>query len=160
MTDADNYAHIPGWGIDADPKNDPTYPMKRRNNGEHHGYAWQRPAQQPAVVEILHSNERDKLSATFGTAAPPAGLSGKLRRFAFRYSESNPWHWVALILADRINMVEGVASDLGHGRLPNLAKERGWQAAWKHDRPRFVGRMLITTAVAALAIAYARRRRG
>ena len=25
---ADQYSHIPGWGMDADPENDPTYPMK------------------------------------------------------------------------------------------------------------------------------------
>jgi threonine dehydrogenase-like Zn-dependent dehydrogenase len=35
-----------GWGVDADPENDPTYPMKKRNNGEHAGYTWQRPSQQ------------------------------------------------------------------------------------------------------------------
>lgn len=160
MTDADHYAHIPGWGIDADPKNDPTYPMKARNNGEHAGYAWQRPAQQPPDVEVMHSNERYNLTATFGTAAPPAGMSGRVRRHAFRYSESNPFHWVALLLADRINMVEGVVDDFRRGQPPNLAKERGWPAAWKHDRARFVGRILIATAVTAIAVAYTRRRRG
>jgi hypothetical protein len=30
-------SQVKGWGVDADPKNDPTYPMKRRNNGEHAG---------------------------------------------------------------------------------------------------------------------------
>jgi hypothetical protein len=31
-------SRIKGWGVDADPRNDPTYPMKRRDNGEHAGY--------------------------------------------------------------------------------------------------------------------------
>ncbi len=35
---------IKGWGVDADPKNDPTYPMKRRTDAEQKGYAWERPA--------------------------------------------------------------------------------------------------------------------
>ena len=26
---------IPGWGMDADPENDPTYPMKRWNGADH-----------------------------------------------------------------------------------------------------------------------------
>jgi hypothetical protein len=32
-------SQIKGWGVDADPKNDPTYPMKHRNDGEHSGYS-------------------------------------------------------------------------------------------------------------------------
>ena len=51
-------SQIKGWGVDADPENDPAYPMKRRNNAEHVGYSWERPAQQQTDVEILHSNER------------------------------------------------------------------------------------------------------
>ena len=51
-------AGIKGWGVDADPKNDPTYPMKRRTDGEHAGYSWERPARQTVDVEVLHSNER------------------------------------------------------------------------------------------------------
>jgi hypothetical protein len=31
---AKDYSHIKGWGVDADPKNDPTYPMKHRTNDE------------------------------------------------------------------------------------------------------------------------------
>jgi hypothetical protein len=48
-------SQIKGWGVDADPKNDPTYPMKLRNDGEQAGYSWERPLQQP-TVEVLHSN--------------------------------------------------------------------------------------------------------
>src|SRR4051812_6213093 len=51
-------SQIPGWGIDADPKNHPTYPMKRPTDGEHAGYTWERPPQQPLPVEVLHSIER------------------------------------------------------------------------------------------------------
>ena len=44
-----DYSHIKGWGIDADPKNDPTYPMKNRTNEEHKGYSWDRPTLQPQM---------------------------------------------------------------------------------------------------------------
>ena len=69
-------SQIKGWGVDADPKNDPTYPMKNRNNGEHAGYNWKRPPQQPITIEVLHSNERPNVTSVFGTSTPPSGLSG------------------------------------------------------------------------------------
>src|SRR5919112_5174945 len=116
-------SQVKGWGVDADPENDPTYPYKTRNNGEHEGYSWERPPQQPISVEVLHSNERPNVSATFGTSTPPAGLSGAIRRFAFRYSESSYGHWLPLMLADRVNEVEGVVHDLTSGHVPNILAE-------------------------------------
>lgn len=84
-----DYTHIKGWGIDADPENDPVYPMKKRTDEEHEGYTWERPEQQPDEVEILKSVERPNLTAAFGTASPPEGLNGEIRKFAFKYSESS-----------------------------------------------------------------------
>ena len=65
---------VKGWGVDADPKNDPTYPMKHRNDGEQQGYTWERPPQQPETVEVLHSNERPNLTAVFGTIDAAHGV--------------------------------------------------------------------------------------
>ena len=144
-------AKIPGWGVDADPQNDPTYPMKNRNDGEHAGYAWERPPQQPADVEILHSNERPNVTAVFGTSTPPSGLSGMIRRCAFQYSESSYGHWLPLMLADRVNAAEGLLDDLSHGKVPNLWRECGWSAEWKHNRSHFVKRMLVGAAIVTAA---------
>jgi hypothetical protein len=58
--------------------------MKHRNDGEHAGYSWERPPQQPITTEILHSIERPDVTSVFGTSTPPSGLSGSIRRFAFR----------------------------------------------------------------------------
>lgn len=149
---------IKGWSVDADPNNDPTSPMKHRNNAEHAGYSWDRPAQQPVDVEILHSNERPDLTAVFGTSTPPSGLSGMLRRFAFKYSESSYAHWLPLMLADRVNMVEGVVDDLARGHVPNVFLERGWKAEWKHNRRNLVARTLIGAALTGVAIAYLRNK--
>jgi hypothetical protein len=134
---------VKGWGVDADRKNDPTYPIKRRTNGEHRGYSWERPSQQPATVEVLHSNERPNLSTAFGTSTPPTGLSGMLRRLAFRFSESSYGHWLPLMLADRVNTVEGCVDDLVHGKVPNLFEECGWRAEWQHNRKAFVTRLSV-----------------
>ena len=103
--------HIPGWGIDADPENDPTYPMKHWNGADHERFNYDKPTQQPINIEVLHSNERPGVSRVFGTSTPLRGLSGMIRRFAFKYSESTYAHWVPLVLADRIGVVEGYIDD-------------------------------------------------
>ena len=149
-------SQIKGWGVDADPKNDPTYPMKNRNNGEHAGYRWERPTQQPVHIEVLHSNERPNVSAVFGTSTPPAGLSGMLRRFAFQYSESSYGHWLPLMLADRVGVVEGILGDLAHGHVPNLFDELGGKAEWRHNRKNLVTGVVVGAVLAAAAVAYLR----
>ena len=149
-------SQIKGWGVDADPKNDPTYPMKNRNNGEHAGYSWERPSQQSTDVEVLHSNERPNVSAAFGTSTPPSGPSGMLRRFAFKYSESSYGHWLPLMLADRVGVVEGVVSDLRHGHVPNVFAELGGNAAWAHNRKTLVTRSLVGAVLTYAAIKYLR----
>ena len=147
-------SQIKGWGVDADPENDPTYPMKNRNDGEHAGYSWERPPQQPITVEVLHSNERPDVTSVFGTSTPPAGLSGVIRRVAFRYSESSYGHWLPLMAADRIGVVEGVLHDLTRAKIPNVFVERGYRAEWKHNRGSLMLRMAVKLALIGAAVAY------
>jgi hypothetical protein len=147
-------SQIEGQGVDADPNNDPTYPMKHRTDGEHAGYAWERPQQQPISVEVLHSNERPDVTAVFGTSTPPSGPSGAIRRLAFKYSESSYGHWLPLMLADRVSVVEGVVGDLKQGHVPNVLAERGWKAEWKHNRISLVRRILVGAALGSAAVAY------
>jgi hypothetical protein len=154
-----DHSQIKGWGVDADPKNDPTYPMKNRNDGEQAGYGWERPPQQPITIEILHSNERPNVTSVFGTSTPPSGLSGGIRRIAFRYSESSYGHWLPLMLADRVSVVEGVLGDLKHGHVPNVFAERGWKAEWKHNKISLVQRILVRVVLISAVVAYFRSRR-
>jgi hypothetical protein len=152
-------SQIGGQGVDADPNNDPTYPMKHRTDGEHAGYAWERPQQQPITVEVLHSNERPDVTAVFGTSTPPSGPSGAIRRLAFKYSESSYGHWLPLMLADRVSVVEGVAGDLRQGHVPNVLAERGWRAEWKHNRPSLLRRVLLRAGLISAIVAYFSSRR-
>jgi|SRR5215210_153364 len=152
-------SQIKGWGVDADPKNDPTYPMRHRTDGEHEGYSWERPSQQPPTAEVLRSIERPNLTAVFGTSTPPSGPSGSLRRFAFRYSESSYGHWLPLMLADRVGVAEGVVDDLRQGHVPNVFAERGWKAEWRHNRVSLIGRILLRVGIISAAVLYLRRRR-
>ncbi|WP_242917767.1 hypothetical protein [Pontibacter liquoris] len=147
-----DYTKIKGWGIDADPKNDPTYPMKRRTDEEQKGYSWPRPTLQHESVEVLHSIERPNLSAVFGTSVPPSGLSGMIRRFAFKYSENSYLHWLPLLLADRVNVVEGIIEDISHGTAPNIFAEKGYGSEWKYNRLNFITKMTVIAAVTTAAV--------
>jgi len=151
---AKDFSQIKGWGVDADPKNDPTYPMKNRTDGEHAGYSWERPPQQRINTEILHSIERPNVTAVFRTLTPPSGLSGSIRRFAFVYSESSYGHWLPLMLADRVSVVEGVLGNLKHGHVPNVFAELGWKAEWKHNRTSLVRRILVRVVLITATVAY------
>ena len=152
-------SQVEGWGIDVNSKNDPTYPMKHRTDGEHAGYSWERPPQQPVNTEILRSIERPNVTSVFGTSTPPSGLSGVIRRIAFRYSESSYGHWLPLMLADRVSVVEGILGDLKYGHVPNIFAELGWKAEWKHNRTSLVRRILVRVVLISATIAYFRSRR-
>ena len=148
----DRTKNIPGWGMDADPDNDPQYPMKHTNGADHERLNYEKAPQQRQDMEILHSIERPGVTRVFGTSTPPEGLSGAVRRFAYQYSEATATHWMTLILADRIDVIQGKINDLKHGILPNPWIERGWQAEWKHNRAAFVGRMATTALLITAGI--------
>lgn len=150
---ADQYKHIPGWGMDAD-EHDPAYPMRHYNGADHQRINYAKPPQQPVTVEILHSIERPTVSRVTSDRLPPKGLSGAIRRAAFKYSEANAFHWMGLILADRVNMVEGVIEDLSRGHIPNIIEERGWKAEWKYNRKGVIKEALIGAAIITAAIAF------
>jgi len=149
-------AAIPGWGIDADPENDPTYPI-RHVEDQTRGLTWNRPTQQQPDVEILQSIEHNRRPAVVGTSTPPSGLSGVIRRIAFKRSESDWWHWLMLMGADRINVVEGVIDDLTHGKLPNIPAEMGIKAEWRHNKTGLTKKIVV--AVAATTALYLLTRR-
>ena len=152
------FSHIKGWGADADPRNEPTYPMKKYTGDDHKRLNYERPTQQVPEVEILHSNERPSLPAVFGTSTPPSGLSGDIRRFAFRFSEGQWSHWLSLILADRVNVIEGIIDDLKNGHIPNIFAERGWAAEWKYNKPGVLKKIAFSVALMAFLIAYSKNK--
>ncbi|WP_460607990.1 hypothetical protein [Hymenobacter terrigena] len=146
---AQEFEHIPGWGIDADPRNEPTYPNRHRTGEEHNGRSWVRPTQQVPDREVLHSIERPDYSAVVGNSVPPTGLSGMIRRAAFHYSENDYRHWLPLLVADKINVVEGIIDDFAHGTVPNIWAEKGYNAQWKYDRSGMLAKIATAAAVTA-----------
>ncbi len=150
-------SRIPGWGIDADPENDPTYPYRDRSRDDGLAMNWERPSQQDPDVEILTSIEHNRLPAVVGTSTPPSGLSGVIRRQAFRYSESNWWHWLMLMGADRINVVEGVLQDLGRGKIPNIPAEMGIRSELRYNKRGLAKKVAVAAALSAVLIVLSRR---
>jgi hypothetical protein len=151
-------ATVLGWGVDADPENDPTWPMRDRSKDDGPGMNWTRPPQQQPDVEILTSVEHKALPAALGTSTPPSGLSGSLRRQAFRFSESQWGHWLLLMLADRVNTVEGLLQDARRGRMPNPLVEMG-VVPQSRSREAALGTAAVAGfAVAAIVLLLRRRR--
>ncbi|MGN6402123.1 MAG: hypothetical protein ACTHMD_16815 [Flavisolibacter sp.] len=150
---------IPGWGHDSDPDNNPTYPIKHYNGADHERIHYEKPPQQPQTVELLKSIERPTVSRVFGTSTPPSGLSGVIRRYAFKHSESTYLHWFPLVVADRVAVVEGIIDDLRHGIVPNLFVEKGWKAEWKYNRKGLIQKIAVTTLVVTTAMLFLSRKK-
>ena len=95
-------ARIPGWGVDLDPADRPSHPKLQypADTGAH----WDFPDRQPEKWPRERSIEHKFLTPVFGTAQPPKGLSGAIRKFSYAtYSEGRAAHWLLLMLADRVD---------------------------------------------------------
>ncbi|CAN5346783.1 hypothetical protein BH11PSE11_BH11PSE11_33190 [soil metagenome] len=152
------YAHIPGWGADLAHENRPAYPMERMpsrlENAPRHVIE-----HQPRDIEILHSTERPGVTPIFGTSTPPTGLSGMIRRFAYKLSENDIRHWLLLLFADRVNVVEGIGQDLARGHVPNIFSEMGARAELKHNPARFARKVAVAGAILGAGYYLMRRRK-
>lgn len=151
-------ATVTGWGVDADPDNDPTWPMRDRAGDDGPGMNWTPPRTQDADVEILQSVEHLRRPAVIGQSTPPSGLSGLMRRAAFRFSESQWGHWLLLMAADRVNTVEGVLQDLSRGRPPNPLVEMGLVKRAR-SREAAVATAAVAGLMVGIVLVLARRRR-
>jgi hypothetical protein len=97
---------IPGWGVDLDPADRPSVP-KLKFQEDLTGAHWEFPERQPEKWPRERSIEHTTLPPVFGTACPPTGLSGKIRRYSYaKYSEGRAAHWLLLMLADRVDAWE------------------------------------------------------
>jgi hypothetical protein len=93
----------PAVGVDASRNLRPGVPreQRRRDPGAH----WAAPAQQHDLSALSRSGLRSA-TPVFGTAAPARGLSGVVRRAAYRVPEHRGSRWALLLAADRIDVLE------------------------------------------------------
>jgi hypothetical protein len=62
--------------------------------------------QQQADVPVLVGVDVGRLTPVFGTMQPPRGLSGLIRRAAYRVPEHKAPRWMLLLLGDRVDVWE------------------------------------------------------
>jgi hypothetical protein len=62
--------------------------------------------QQEPTVPVLVGVDVGRLTPVFGTAQPPRGLSGLIRRAAYRRPEHEASRWMLLLLGDRVDVWE------------------------------------------------------
>lgn len=149
--------HIKGWGADLDRKNRPGVPMER-TPPRYTPADMPTPPAQEQRVEVLVSNERPGITQLHGSVQPPSGLSGMIRRAAFKYSENDLRHWLMLLGADRVNVVEGIVEDLAQGHVPNVLAEMGIKSEWQHNKAGLAKKAAIA-GLAAGAVYYLMKRR-
>lgn len=116
---------IPGWGADLDPMDRPAVPREwsvPRDTGAH----WSFPPRQPELSPRERSIEHEELPPVFGTSVPLKGISGVIRRFAYRrYSEGRAAHWLLLILGDRVDAIGSHLRSFATLRPDNPITETG-----------------------------------
>ena len=125
-------ARIPGWGVDSDPADRPSVP-KLEFRDDLTGAHWEFPDRQPEKWPRERSIEHKFLTPVFGTAQPPKGLSGAIRKVSYaRYSEGRAAHWLLLMLADRVDAVEEHVKSFASLRPDNPITETGIKAEFTH----------------------------
>jgi hypothetical protein len=107
-------------GVDLDPARRPGVPrMHAPERLPHTRFPPER--QQSRTTVFLHSRPHKDFPPVFGTAVPPKGASGLVRRAAYRYPEHYMRHWTLLLLADRVDLWEHRARTLVKVAAPALA---------------------------------------
>jgi hypothetical protein len=123
-------ARIPGWGVDADPADRPSYP--REQPGLDTGARWDFPERQPEKWPRERSVEHAFLTPVFGTSTPPRGASGVIRKYAYKYSEGRAAHWLLLIAGDRVDAWENHLRSFSTLRPDNPVTETGVLSEFSH----------------------------
>jgi len=118
-------ARIPGWGVDLDPRDRPSYPkleLREDRTGAH----WDFPERQVEERPRERSIEHAFVTPVFGTAQPTRGVSGALRKYAYRrHSEGKMAHWLILMAADRVDSMGSSATSVLRGKPDNPITETG-----------------------------------
>jgi hypothetical protein len=121
-------ARIPGWGVDRDPKDRPAVPRELLSPGTT-GAHWDFPERQAENWPRERSMEHRFLTPVFGTSCPPKGLSGTMRKYAYRrFSEGRAAHWLILMAADRVDSAGSHLRSFATLRPDNPITETGVRA--------------------------------
>ncbi|MFP5247252.1 MAG: hypothetical protein ACLGH0_11210, partial [Thermoanaerobaculia bacterium] len=107
-----DYRQVKGWGVDLHER--PMFPREFKSNVKNvRGEVkhWQIPH-----TKVHMSVEHPNLTPVFGASRPPKLLSGLLRDYAYKFGEGANRHWMTLIVADRVDMIESLIVDALRGK--------------------------------------------
>jgi hypothetical protein len=107
-------------GVDSDPSRRPGVPRMHAPRAlPNTRYPPER--QQSDVTVFLHGRPHKTFPPVFGTAVPPRGVSGLVRKAAYRYPDHYMRHWTMLLFADRVDLWERRLRTVLRVALPGLA---------------------------------------
>jgi hypothetical protein len=112
-----------GWGVDMAPENRPGVPMEARPRPAE-GAHGNEPTRQRSDVTHFHRKGLDQLTPVHGTAQPPKGLSGTMRKVAYDIPEHSAMHWMMLLAADRVDVIEDrLSGGVGPGTADAIRRQ-------------------------------------
>jgi hypothetical protein len=94
-----------GWGTDHSPLERPGIPQEQDPPRRLASAHWLDLEQQASTPMPL-VGQGMQLTPVFSSAVPPRGVSGALRRLAYRIPDYRARRWLLLMVADRIDVVE------------------------------------------------------
>jgi hypothetical protein len=143
--------HVMGW--DRDPASRPGVPMSAAPSRAE-GAPASDPVAQAGGEGREHRAALDGPTPVFGTAQPLHGLSGAIRRAAYRIHEHRARHWMLLMAADRVDVLEDRLGALLTGPLEAVGAESAAGRVRSNPLPYVAG---AAAGAALVLVARARR---
>jgi hypothetical protein len=101
-----HHSREPVAGHDLPATERPGVPMETQPRALTPTVHWTEPARMKPQRGITKRRELKSLTPVYSTALKPKGIAGLLRRLAYRIPETEARHWMTLLLADRVDVVE------------------------------------------------------
>ena len=99
--------HTNARGADIKMSDRPGVPMERASHDPlTPATHWREPERMRNDPLVTRRMELKQMTPMFSTAYRPKGISGMIRRGAYRLPETHARHWMSLLLADRVELWE------------------------------------------------------
>ena len=115
----------------------PGVPMEKEAPAPAGNSHWLEPDRMTDPGYVLKRAGLEELTPVFGTSVPPRGLSGVMRTAAYKIPEHFTSHWLILLAADRVDVLE----DRLRRYLPLAAVAGGIYLAFRPRRKSFMRRV-------------------
>jgi hypothetical protein len=101
-----HHAREPLRGHDLPENERPGVPMETEPRPLTPTAHWTEPVRMKPERGVTKRVELTSLTPVYSTALKPKGISGLIRRMAYRIPETEARHWMTLLFADRVDVLE------------------------------------------------------